>query len=491
MPPVYRSRRCSFLALGALGICGCAASAAAAAAPWSEPNPAVVTHGFVGGYGILYTPNGAAVLHWGQVGSGRVRDRYRLLWRDSDGRTVREQSLRLRRGEFAMAPVQMSAGRYASLFVRDSGKSRSRLGMRFLDSRGLSGFRRLVSFREATDRSGGALWPAIASDGHSSVAVAWTETKTPGVAGSGRERIRFAIRRPGRRFRGARTVARRRVGGLGPVALAFDGRGRLLIAYAATRKRGGAATMARILGHDGRLSPARVVGPADPTWGTDLRAAAGTDGTMAVAWGSLIAEECLPAGSKQVYAAVRPAGARTFRPAERLAAGDIGTCESRTVDLVVGSDGRTTVAWALWEQPHERSVEVAEFDRRGAVSSRQRVGSGDFGDLAVGPDGTVIVTWDDGEDPFTFGESPWPAESLPEGASRGRAHAALRRPDEDRFANAELVSSDAEDASPPAAAFHPLTGHPVLVWWSYSLTGNSPTSPSGGPLLHTAIRAAP
>ena len=68
---------------------------------------------------------------------------------------------------------------------------------------------------------------------------------------------------------------------------------------------------------------------------------------MAVAWGSRPAGGCLRNDSyKSVHATVRPAGARSFRPAVRVGASAALSCDPRTVGLVVTPDGRSTVAWS-------------------------------------------------------------------------------------------------------------------------------------------------
>lgn len=134
--------------------------------------------------------------------------------------------------------------------------------------------------------------------------------------------------------------------GVGPVAVTFDRRGGVIAAYAALNAGGrGAAVFTRRLTRRGRFGPQRAVGPADASWGIDLHAATGKDGTVAVAWGSRPASECFTGPDRKiVYAAVRAARARTFRRARLLAAAPLDTCDSRKIELIVTPDGRSTIA---------------------------------------------------------------------------------------------------------------------------------------------------
>jgi hypothetical protein len=201
---------------------------------------------------------------------------------------------------------------------------------------------------------------------------------------------------------------------------------------------------------------------------------------VAVAWGSRAAEECLPTGAKRVYAAVRTAGTRSFHAARLLGAGSFSTCESRTIDVAVGPDGGTTVAWSLWDDRVERSVHVAALDAHGRMVSSDRLGTGNLADVAIASDGTAMVTWNDRSDPTDLGDY-----SMPPSSSPGHALAALRAPEADRFGASELVSAEDEDAFLPVAAFAPRTRRPLLQWLSLPRAGDPPRPGE----LRTAARA--
>ena len=478
---------------------GCAPAAEGSGLPpWSEPVAPLATGG-VEDARITFAADGMALVTWQRFDASAQRTGQQVVWRTPAGAVVRRQTLAV---GFASSPLPMAADRFAVLGLGGArsdprtGAARVRLSIGLLRPGAPVGrFRTLATFVQPADVTGGPIAPAIAVDRDGEIAVAWSEAtrlrRIPGRRGlfTGTERLRLAVRRPGGGFRRPRTVATRRLGGLGPVALAYA-RGRLLIAFAGARNGSAvrADTITRVRARTGRLSRPERVGPADRSWGIDLHAAAGPDGTMAVAWGSRVVEEC-PTGRKQVYATVRGPRARSFSRARHVGAAARITCESRTIDLIVDGAGRATVAWSQRDSARERSVRIAMLNRAGRVMAREHLGSGDFGDLALAPDGTALVTWDDGLDPLDFTELPLPGPTLPDGARRGRAFAALRPPGGTGFGPPELVSAPYEDVGPPRAAFEPRSGLPVLLWWSYRLTGTPPIADPASAALHTAVRA--
>jgi hypothetical protein len=179
-------------------------------------------------------------------------------------------------------------------------------------------------------------------------------------------------------------------------------------------------------------------------------------------------------------------GARRFGPALGLAASSTESCDSRTVGLAVGDDGRSTVGWSIWDGPHERSIYAAQLNADGRIAGIDRVAGGDFGGLAVASDGTAVLSWDDGVDPTrgVFGDGPLGMGFMPPGAQPGHAFAALRAAGSAHFGAPERVSSDEEETGPPSTAFDPLTREPMLLWFSYPLD-----APPAVGSLRTSTRA--
>jgi hypothetical protein len=290
------------------------------------------------------------------------------------------------------------------------------------------------------------------------VAIAWVEdrsTPRPGGNVGGSMRVRLAMARRGGRISRPRTIARTSQFGLGwTLAIARDHTGGLLITYTAGRDPELLSVVARAVSRRGRLGRAQVLGPAEPSFGTDLHAATAADGRAVVAWGTRAPEECGGKAHKQVYAAVRPADARRFRKARLLGAG-VASCEGHNVGLVAGA--RVFVGWSQWEPAHRRLVHVAEIGPRGRIQSDQAVGTGDFGGLAEEPDGTAFVGWDDAADDLSWFDGP-------AGTSAGQVMAAIRGVNDASFGAAMPVSADDEDAGPPALALDPQTSAVSALW---------------------------
>jgi hypothetical protein len=445
---------------------------------------------FISGQGVDFAASGAALLHWTSRARQGPEDS-RIAWWDASTGVSVETGLA---SPLAAPPVRVAADR-VGLLVQEARVGGGRRRVRYAAVRvgeRPGRWRTVANATPASNESGGPIAPAIAVRRGGTVAVAWTDNRTRIRRGNvvGKVRLQLALARSGRRFSRPRTVATRRPFGLGPTALTYDRNGALIVVFAAVRRgREPAAVFSRQLGRRGRFGPARAIGPADPSWGMDLHAATGRDGTVAVAWGSRPVAECFTGPNrKSVFAAVRPRRTRAFQPVRRLATSPTNTCDSRTVGLVVGTDGRSTVAWSLWDDPQQRAVHVAELNAHGRIATNERLASGDFGGLAAAPDGATVVSWDDSTDPTrgSFGEGPFGAGFLPPGSQPGHALAALRPPGSDHFGVPERVSGDDDESGPPSAAVDPRTGAPLLMWFSYP---RNATSDNGG-ASRVSIRSA-
>jgi hypothetical protein len=339
------------------------------------------------------------------------------------------------------APVAYGAGRAA--FLRQSPRDRDfgptlTLGVSLGDVAGNPGRFRVLSRRAVPDSA------AIAANDAGVVAVAWTEATT-GVDG----RVRLAVRRSGRRFSPAVTVASGAVGrptggtvsGHG-VAVAVDGRGQVAVAY--QRERGRARTIeSRLLRR--RLGRPQTLGPQRGL--VELSAAATPGGRAVVAWDSQdVGEEANEA--YRVYAAVRSAGAARFGVAQALDLGGPAIRPNGRATLAVGPDGSAVIAWSSPRGGGSSAVRVAAAGPRGRFGAmRELAPNGAVGDVAVGARGAAIVVWSQ-----VAGEEE-PLDVI----------AALRPAGASDFGPPE-PASPRERASYPAAAFDPRTGQPVVVW---------------------------
>jgi len=118
-------------------------------------------------------------------------------------------------------------------------------------------------------------------------------------------------------------------------------------------------------------------------------------GRAFVAWGAQFLSEGGDRGPVFYEAAARPAGARRFRPAQRLEMQSSAQAQGN-LDLVVDANSRATVAWNGWDGSHYR-VRAADTGNGltfGAPQDVSPAGAEAFeAALATAPGGRRLVAW--------------------------------------------------------------------------------------------------
>jgi hypothetical protein len=217
--------------------------------------------------------------------------------------------------------------------------------------------RRHAGSSQVLDERVGLRSPAVlATNARGDAAAAWVESY-----GGGRTRLWVALRRPGRRFRAAQQLdpGDARGGTPGTVAVATaDDDGTATVGWSARTASGSAAILpVRFATTDARA----VFGEAQDLPGASgaLRdVAVADDGTAAIAW-SARGAAALEAGG--LTAAVRPASALAFGPAELVSADPAES--TGTADLAFAPQStRLAVAWLAEERQFRFGVRVS---RRG------------------------------------------------------------------------------------------------------------------------------
>ena len=262
----------------------------------------------------------------------------------------------------------------------------------------------------------------IAANANGDIAIAWFEDR-----GVNNDRVYIAFRPKGKPFTPPILQATDRVRS---VSIAVSPRADLLLAYDA---RGVVKT---------RFKPAsapffrRVETIAsEPTFFARLRTAVTGNGRAYVAWAAQLLTEGGESGEGFYQAAVKPAGAGRFRPAQLLerrpASEYVGG-----LDLVVDDANRGTVAWGA------TTVRAATTDASATFGAAQEIAPGTEVGLASAPDGRRLVAWTSG-------------------AEGGQLSAALAAPTLP-FGTPEIVTTTGPDtAAQIAAAFDESSG----VWW--------------------------
>jgi hypothetical protein len=238
----------------------------------------------------------------------------------------------------------------------------------------------------------------------------------------------------------------------GAVSAAIGPGGRGVIVFADVRERPGRdrrLVLAWTHGSRGGFSRTLVVGPHA---GFARMACAVTDsGRVFVAWGTQDGGE--EAGRPWIVrAATLARGARRFSKAQTLDPGRGINRPVGVVALAVEADGRATAAWSAVRRTSYADlsfpVTTATSDRTGHFARATEIAPfGAVGGLAVRADGAAIVTW-----ARTVGE-----------VLTGQASAAVRPAGAPSFGAAEAIA-DPDVASPPTAAFNPMTGSPTVAW---------------------------
>jgi hypothetical protein len=261
----------------------------------------------------------------------------------------------------------------------------------------------------------------IAANANGDIALAWFEDR-----GVFNDRVYIAFRPKGKPFTPPILQATDRVRS---VSIAVSPRGDLLLAYDA---RGVVKT---------RFKPARAsffrrveTIESEPAFFARLRTSVTGNGRAYVAWSAQLLTEGGETGEGFYQAAVKPAGARRFRPAQVLERRPATEFVSG-LDLVVDHANRATVAWGA------TAVRTATTDARAVFGAPDEIAPGTFGALATAPDGRRVVAWASG--------------------SEGGPLAAAVAPAGGPFGTPELVSPA---GGVPAAAFDARGNRWWLAW---------------------------
>ena len=306
-----------------------AAPAAGAAPPWSAPRDASPPAAFLTAPGLVAGPGGDALLSWNTGEPARGH----LSTLRADGTIVRHGTLG---GEVVARPLLRGGNRTVVLArtrrVTKRFRTLDQLTARFGTTTSPRGrVRRVGAAHEVFGEDQG---PAIAVHGDE-VAVAWVEK-----VGLERHRYRIAFSRGGRAFGKPQTLATTELPTRDSesIALAYGGRGDLIVAYSAGPRR--PVVVERTRRRSGRFGSAHVLGERRPL--TTLVADSNRHGAVLVAWGSQDSGE--EASRPWVVRAAKRPGL-SFGPAVVLDAGGTRDFAPRMLAANVSNDGGYTVAW--------------------------------------------------------------------------------------------------------------------------------------------------
>jgi hypothetical protein len=326
--------------------------------------------------------------------------------------------------------------------------------------------------------------PALAVDARGDAVAAWSEYRPP----AGRRELwgSFRIRAAWRPARAAfgRPVTLLTTQALdyehnGAVSAAIGRSGRAVVVFADVRERPGRdrrLVLAWTHGSRGGFSRRLVVGPHA---GFTRMASAVTDrGRAFVAWGT-------QDGGEQadkpwvVRAATLAPGDRRFSKAQTLDPGRGVNRPVGVIALAVDADGGATAAWSgvRWRSYTDFSfpVTTATSDRQGRFARATEIAPfGAVGDVAVRADGAAIVTWAQ-----TAGQ-----------VLTGQASAAVRPAGAQSFGAPEAIA-EPDVASPPTAAFNPVTGSPIAAWAARPTGVDTSMGIGRTAILRFATREAP
>jgi hypothetical protein len=410
-------------------------SAAGAAPPWSAPTIVSRPANFLDSSFIGFGGDGRALLAWSfQNGIGDdARAGWRMASRAPDGTVDPER-------------------RAPNLFTPPVVYGRDRVVVVRMDQRTVDRIRLRVGFGSTTARFGRpptvdtaelTAGPALAANDRGRVALAYGQRRPFGG------RVATLVeRRPGRGFAGPRILD----GSVGAmdVAVAVGGRGDLVVAWERRRSRHRDPQIhARVRPAGGRLGP--VVRLArSPRLPDALRVAVTPRGAVWVAWAATREFEVGFDTPYQIRFAMRPAGARRFRPARQLD-GNARVAEAAGMDLAVDPDGTAFVAWSGWDGANLRA-RLATVSTDGRSIARRTLSQPGY-DAAIEQvitsrrPGEALVAWERLDAPREIGTQVLAGLVEPGG----------------RYAGEEMVS-DADRAQQPWADFDPVTGAPTIVW---------------------------
>ena len=336
-----------------------------------------------------------------------------------------------RAGTIEAAPARYAATRVIFARVLQAGTRRAHVGVSFgsADPPRIGAFRRLDTVNALREE------PVLAANAAGDAAMAWIEQR------GDRHLLWLSLRRAGGSFGRPRVI--RGTGLASGLSLAVGSGRHLVVAYqhnAAGRR----SIEVRHGGIGGGVTGLRAVGASKGV--ADTAAAVARTGRATVAWstqdGGEEANELMEIG-----AAVKPAGARSFRLGVVLDRANKLERTLGSVRVAAAPDGTATVAWSL-PVGDSQPVRASTQDARAAFGPVQTLGaSGALGGLAAAADGRVLATW-------VRAPAGKPYEL--------RDVAAAIAPSRGAFGSLEVVAP--EDARSPVAAFEPVAGRLVVAW---------------------------
>jgi hypothetical protein len=426
--------RLAAVVLGSLAMTASSASAAT----WSPPENLSRAHLFVDAPRIQVSGDATVLVTWSwQEGIGDEA----IIGVDSAARGpagtafAPEQAIvsarPVGRAQFISGPVLYGRRRAVLASSRaatnDPGDPRVRLAVRFGGTDGGFGPSRVLQVAR------GITNVELAANARGDAAVAWYEDRGVRI-----DRVYVGVRSAGGRFGAPVRLATGRIRG---ASVAVGARGDVLVAWDA---RGTVRTRLRPAGR--RSFRATDTIRSQDAFNADLRTAVARNGRAIVAWGAQFTSEGGSAGPVFQQAAVRPAGGDRFRPAQLLER-HAGTRFGGSIDLLGDVGGRSVVAWTGFDGVTGR-VRASATDASGRFAVAQDVSPAGqqaaVSDLAAGPDGELLVVWDNGG----FDANQVQAAFAPPGLA---------------FGPPEPVSP-AQEAGDGRGAFDPRTGVPTVVW---------------------------
>ena len=452
-------RRATFVSHAGVVMAASAAASAYAAPPWSDPQPVGAPARAIDLPTIAFASNGTALM------SRRVNDSESLTpEQDRDLLSTLSPAGDLTEkgrvpDHLAAPPVLLPRGRVALLrepIVADPNKNprtiRLSLSVGTLARpvpRGKA--RRIARYtRVPSDANKG---PVMAAGPGGRLAIVWM-TYRGDEFGTGRYRVRLAVRRPDGRFERTRTVAAGKISSerdTNSVAVAFAHTRDVVVAYEVDGQRRSDIRV-RTLRRGRRLDRPQVLGPHAGL--SQLRVAAGRDGRAIVAWATQDSGEEADVPSV-VRAAIREPGGSRFGSTRVIDPGEATERMPGRLCLAMAPDGSAVLAWsnvrgrlsALSYPVRASTADAGEAFGPVAVLAA----NGAVADATARADGAMLVAWRNPDDP-------------PLGPAQ--AYAALRAGPAQPFGSPELITESAPAQGiqrRAAAAFDPLTGRPTVV----------------------------
>jgi hypothetical protein len=337
-----------------------AAAPAAAAPPWSPPADVSSPHEFVDRPSLAFARDGTGLATWTAQDGVRA-----AATGGTFAAALGTRERLISRASVVSAPVLYGTARAVVATQRPAG-AMTRLSAVFGRADGTFGKPATIAVR-ANIRS-----VQLAANAQGDVAIAWFEDR--GVTD---DRVYVAFRPHGKPFTPPLLEATDRVRS---VSIAVSPRGDLLVAWDARgviKARYKPARAARFRRPDAIRS--------EPTYFARLRTAVSGNGRAYVAWAAQLLTEGGDRGDGFYEAAVQPAGATRFRPAQLLERRPASEAVGG-LDLATDDAGGATVAWGA-------TTVRAAVARGAAFGAPQTVAAGLEAVLAGAPDGRALVAW--------------------------------------------------------------------------------------------------